>query len=319
MTSVAFSARLNKDNARTKTQLDTMQLNITRYCNLSCKHCHLECNPARDEIMSRATMELALKIFERDGFKTLDITGGAPESHPDFEWLITESCKRGFHTMVRSNLVILEEEGYTHLPELFANLGVEVIASLPCYTQENVDAQRGKGTFERDIRALKRLSALGYGKAGSGLILNLVYNSLGAVLPGDQCGLENDYRRQLDALEISFNNLYAMTNMNIGQFRKELKTTEQRAEYDLLLEENFNADTLDALMCRTQISIAPDGSLYDCDFNQAISLSISSDEEQFLEGYTDKPLSGSPRAIRFANHCYACTAGAGSSCTGTTI
>lgn len=316
MQSVAFAQRVNESYKQTCSKLSVMQLNITRVCNLACNHCHLMCGPHRTEQMAKSTMELALDIFQRDGFEKLDITGGAVETHPDFEWLITEAHKRGFTTIVRTNLAILEDTAYAHFAEIYARLGVEIVASLPCYTQENVDAQRGTGTYLKDIAVIKRLNSLGYGSEGSGLLLNLVYNPGGAFLPGQQDALEDAYKEKLAHDGMRFNHLYTITNMNVGRFAQLLNHAHKSNEYAALLEKNFNPSTTSRMMCREQINIAPDGSLYDCDFNQALDLPIKGDAQ--LDDFKFKALGTYKRAIVFGPHCYACTAGSGSSCTGTT-
>lgn len=316
MQSVAFAQRVDEVYKQTCSKLSVMQLNITRVCNLACNHCHLECGPHRTEQMTKSTMELALDIFQRDGFEKLDITGGAVETHPDFEWLITEAHNRGFYTIVRTNLAILEDAPYRPFSKLYADLGVEIVASLPCYTQENVDTQRGSGTYLKDIAAIKRLNSLGYGTKGSELFLNLVYNPGGAFLPGQQDALEAAFKEKLANAGIRFNHLYTITNMNVGRFAQLLKSAHKSNEYDALLEKNFNPCTASHMMCREQINIAPDGSLYDCDFNQALDLPIKGDAH--LDDFKLKALGTHKRAIVFGPHCYACTAGSGSSCTGTT-
>lgn len=318
MTCPAFATRIDSTYAQTLSQLTVMQLNITHACNLACNHCHHECGPQNTEFMTRENLALALDIFERDGFQTLDITGGAPELHPDFEWLITEASRRSIHTLVRTNLAVLKKQPYAHLPEVYAQLGVELVASLPCYTQQNVDAQRGVGTFEIDTAELKILNGLGYAMPDSGLILNLVYNPGGAFLPGGQAALEHDYHEKLGELSIAFSHLFTITNMPIGRFKNQLETAQATTAYRTLLEDNFNEATLANMMCRSQISIGPDGTLYDCDFNQALHLPIDKTLPQNIADYRTRPLGTRARTIVFGDHCYACTAGAGSSCTGET-
>jgi radical SAM/Cys-rich protein len=296
----------------THKKLDIMQVNMGRKCNLFCKHCHIEAGFDRPEVMNRAVMEACLQVFEKNHFTILDITGGAPEMNPDFQWFVEEAARRKIHTIVRTNLVILEEEGYRHLPELYARLKIEVVASLPYYTEKDTDRQRGKGVFSSCISMLQQLNRLGYG-ATPDLMLNLVYNPGGAFLPPDQISLTVDFKRKLyDLYGISFNNLYTLTNNPIGRFSEFLQRSGNMTAYLNRLVAAYNPATVENMMCRNQLSVGWDGLLYDCDFNQALGLTINGINH--IQDLIDKPLTA--RKIVFGNHCYACTAGAGSSCGG---
>lgn len=309
-----FVAKVEETSTLLTQSFEVLQLNIGYKCNLACTHCHLECGPHRTEEMSRETMEKALSLFERNGFSVLDITGGSVEMNPHLEWLLREAHRRDIPTMVRTNLVILLEPAYAHLPEVYSELGVEIIASLPCYTKQNVDGTRGLGAFDASIQALKRLNGLGYG-TDEGHKLDLVYNPGSASLPGRQAGLEKDYKQHLaDDHGIVFNNLFVIANNPAGRFARSLEHDHATRAYLDLLVANFNPDTLPGLMCKHQISVAWDGTLYDCDFNQAMKLPIEGDCH--LDDYRDELLT--QRAIQVGPHCFACTAGAGSSCMGET-
>lgn len=295
--------------------LTTLQLNLGYRCNLSCVHCHVGAGPRRTELMARDTMQLALAVARRFGVGVLDLTGGSPEMNPGFRWLVELARGLGLHVMDRLNPTIMEEPGYQWVGEFLAAQGVEVVASLPCYSQENVDAQRGRGVFESSIRALRRLNELGYAQPGSPLRLNLVYNPNGAFLPPDQARLEADYHRLLgDNFGIAFNRLYALANMPIQRFGSWLLSKGQFDVYMDTLRQAHRSDNLDAVMCRSTLSVGYDGHLHDCDFNQMLGLPL---------GGRARPLHlrellarGLPRRIAVADHCYGCTAGQGSSCGG---
>lgn len=318
-----FSSRVEGENRFTEERLDTLQMNVGLKCNLACKHCHVESSPARTEAMSRETMAQCLQVVRERGVGTVDITGGAPEMNPDYEWLIHEAAATGAKVMTRSNLVILEDPAYAHLPELWASLGIVVIASLPHYVKKNAEAQRGADTYDPIIAGLRKLNALGYGKgegAGPGgktLELDLVYNPGGMFLPGDQAGLERDYKQQLsEAFGISFDHLFAIANNPNGRFGNSLQKKGKLGRYMEKLTGAFNAATVPTMMCRSQLSVGWDGRLYDCDFNQAAEMPC-------LAGGTIAELAADPskplkREIAFGQHCYGCTAGAGSSCGGAT-
>jgi radical SAM/Cys-rich protein len=290
-----------------------MQANIGKRCNLTCKHCHIEAGPARAESMGREVMEACLRVFARNHFKILDITGGAPEMNPDFLWLVQSAAERGIHTIVRTNLAILREEGYAGLPGFYARHKVELAASLPHYTEKDTDRLRGKGVFSACISAMRELNALGYGRDPA-LVLNLVYNPGGAFLPPGQGSLEEDYREKLlGGHGVLFNSLYAITNNPIGRFGDFLKRSDNLAGYMNRLASAFNPAAVENMMCRSQISVDWDGTLYDCDFN--LALGLPADVPQRVQALEDLP---EGREIVFGSHCYACTAGAGSSCGGAT-
>jgi radical SAM/Cys-rich protein len=310
---------LNENDLRRRT-VDVLQVNLGRYCNLACIHYHVESGPTRKEMMSRQTVDAVLRFFAGTSIPTLDITGGAPELHRDFDYLVESARGLGRHVMDRCNLTVIFEPEKEYLPEFFQRHEVQLVCSLPCYSQENVDKQRGKGTFEASIRALQRFNEIGYGQPDSNLILNLVYNPVGPHLPPPQAQLEQDYKRILrDQFGIVFNHLFCLTNMPITRYATHLKLRGEYDRYVELLESNFNAATLDQVMCRNLISIGWDGRIYDCDFNQMLDLPICDDEGNTLEISSlsvDKILN---RAITVGNHCYACTAGSGSSCGGALV
>ena len=295
--------------------LTTLQLNLGYRCNLSCVHCHVNAGPRRTEAMARDTMALALAVARRFQVSVLDLTGGSPEMNPGFRWLVAEARALGLEVMDRLNPTILEEPGYQWVGEFLAAQGVEVVASLPCYSQENVDAQRGRGVFESSIRALRRLNQLGYARPGSPLRLNLVYNPNGAFLPPDQACLEADYRELLaDNFGIAFNHLYALANMPIQRFGAWLLAKGQFEAYMDTLRGAHREDNLDTVMCRSTLSVGYDGHLYDCDFNQMLGLPLGGGARSVhLRELLARDL---PRRIGVAGHCYGCTAGQGSSCGG---
>ena len=309
-----FTSKIEDEELKmTLPSLDVMQINLGTLCNLACKHCHVEAGPNRTEIMTKETLEAVLKVYKDNNFKTLDITGGAPEMNPNFQWFLEEASKVSSHIIVRSNLVILLEEDYKHLLEMYAKLKVEIVASLPCYSAENTNNQRGDKVFERSIEALKTLNDLGYGK-NSELNLNLVYNPGGAFLPPNQDALELEYKKKLsEEFGIVFNNLLAITNNPVGRFYKDLERNGNLEEYMDTLHDSFNSSTLANMMRRNQLSIGWDGKIYDCDFNQAANLP-SNGEIKSIFDLVDKKIE--KREIVFGNHCYACTAGQGSSCGG---
>jgi radical SAM/Cys-rich protein len=291
-----------------------------RYCNLACIHCHVESGPTRKEMMSRATVEAVLRFLARSNIPTLDITGGAPELHPDFDYLVATARRLGRHLIDRCNLTVIFEAGKEYLPEFFKQHNVELICSLPCYSQENVDMQRGKGTFEASIRALQRLNDIGYGQARGDLVLNLVYNPVGPHLPPAQEKLEAEYKRILgQKFGIVFNHLYCLTNMPITRYAKHLKLRGEYQGYVELLETNFNAATLDQVMCRNLISIGWDGLVYDCDFNQMLDLALRDAAGDPLNVSSLAIDQVAKKPITVGDHCYACTAGAGSSCGGALV
>jgi radical SAM/Cys-rich protein len=297
--------------------LETLQVNLGFRCNLSCVHCHVNAGPKRTEMMNRETVDEVLKFIERQQLKRLDLTGGAPELNPHFRYLVMRARELGVHVIDRSNLVILQQEGHEDLAGFLASRGVEVIASLPCYLEENVDQQRGKGSYSQSIEALKKLNRLGYGMVDSGLSLNLVYNPLGAILPPPQGPLEADYRHQLEQhFGIYFNQLFTITNMPIQRFGSYLQSKGEFHRYLNLLRDAYQPENLSSVMCRTLLSVDWQGYLYDCDFNQMlkIHLQIGDKFQPHLRDLYDVDLQGMP--IQVAEHCYGCTAGQGSSCGG---
>jgi len=299
--------------------IDTVQINVGKLCNQACVHCHVDAGPKRTESMDRRTAELALEFARAAGARTVDITGGAPELNPSFRFLVEEARRDGRHVMDRCNLTVLFEPGQADLVEFLAEMQVEVVASLPCYSEENVDKQRGQGVYEKSIQALRRLNAVGYGQEGSGLVLNLVYNPLKAFLPPPQPQLEADYKRELDArFGIRFTHLYTLTNMPIARFAHMLKREGNLDAYLELLATAFNPHTLDDLMCRRLVSVGWDGFLYDCDFNQMLDLRLGRNTPLRLGEWPASTLVQllAQGDIRVDSHCYGCTAGAGGSCGG---
>jgi len=297
--------------------LETLQVNLGYKCNQTCVHCHVNAGPTRTEEMDRETMHIVLRFLEASSVGMLDITGGAPELNPNFRELVQGARVLGVHVIDRCNLTILEEPGEESLAEFLAANRVEITASLPCYTEELVDRQRGKGAYELSIRALRRLNALGYGMDGSGLDLNLVYNPQGPTLPPSQEKLQADYRSELgDRFGIRFNRLYTLTNMPIARFGSMLISKGQFNAYMRLLQESFREENLDAVMCRSLISVDWQGYVYDCDFNQmlGIPLRVAGKPRVKLSDLMERDLAGNPIMVK--DHCFGCTAGQGSSCGG---
>lgn len=291
----------------------TLQLNLGYRCNLSCIHCHVAAGPRRTETMDAATMSLALEVAAHLDVDTLDLTGGSPEMNPGFRGLVKRARAQGLRVMDRLNPTIMEEAGYEWVGEFLAAHRVEAVASLPCYSQANVDEQRGDGVFESSIRALRALNALGYARPGSGLVLNLVYNPNGAFLPPSQHALEDDYRRLLrENFGIAFNRLYTLANMPIQRYGSWLLSKGKFASYMDTLRGAHRDENMDAVMCRSTISVGYDGTLYDCDFNQMLKLPLGGRARHLRDLLDDAP----PRRIAVAGHCYGCTAGQGSSCGG---
>ncbi len=298
-------------------RIETLQVNLGYKCNQSCVHCHVNAGPDRTEQMDQETVETVLRFLQVSGIGTLDVTGGAPELNAHFRELLVRARLLDVHVIDRCNLTVLEEPGQGDLAAFLAGNRIEVIASLPCYTQELVDRQRGKGVFETSIRALNRLNALGYGADGSGLVLNLVYNPQGSSLPPPQKELEADYRRELgERFGIRFNSLYTLANMPIARFGSMLISKGQFNAYMKLLHQSFREENLDAVMCRSLISVDWQGFVYDCDFNQMLGLplKIAGKARVRLEELMGRDLEGN--AIVVKDHCFGCTAGQGSSCGG---
>jgi radical SAM/Cys-rich protein len=297
-------------------RLETLQVNVGYRCNQSCVHCHVGAGPQRTEEMAAATIDLVLAVLSRRRIATLDITGGAPELNPHFRRLVSGARELGVHVMDRCNLTVLEVAGQEHLAEFLAGEAVEIVASLPCYLEDNVDRQRGKGVFDSSIRALARLNALGYGQEASGLMLNLVYNPQGPVLPPPQAALEADYRRVLgEAFGITFNRLFTLANMPIQRFGSTLVSKGEFDRYINLLRHAHRDDNIDGVMCRSLVSVDWRGHLYDCDFNQMLDLPLTlAGRRGRLSDLLAEECDRNP--IRVAGHCYGCTAGQGSSCGG---
>ncbi|MCB1867447.1 MAG: arsenosugar biosynthesis radical SAM protein ArsS [Gammaproteobacteria bacterium] len=298
-------------------RLETLQVNLGYLCNQTCKHCHVNAGPSRTELMTRETIDQVLELLAAHKVSLLDLTGGAPELNPHFNYLVEQARQLDVRVIDRCNLTILEEPGQEQLAGFLARQGVEVVASLPCYLKENVDNQRGKGVYDASIAGLKRLNRLGYGRAGSGLLLSLVFNPQGADLPPAQDALEVDYKQRLwDDHGISFNNLLTITNMPISRFGSTLLSKGQFESYMQLLKDSYRPDNLGTVMCRTLVSIDWQGYVYDCDFNQMLDLPIENgnDRRTRISDLLDVDLKG--HSIKIGEHCYGCTAGQGSSCGG---
>jgi len=297
--------------------LDTLQVNLGYTCNQSCKHCHVNAGPKRKETMALEHINDILSFIKNNNIKKLDLTGGAPELNKHFRYLVTEARALNATVIDRCNLTILNEDGQQGLAEFLAENKVEVVASLPCYSKSNVDEQRGKGVFEQSISGLKQLNALGYGKKDSGLILNLMYNPIGAFLPPSQDSLEQEYKQKLfEDFEIEFSNLYTLTNMPIMRFGSTLISKGEFNTYMNLLKSSHSDDNLQTVMCKNLISIDWQGFIYDCDFNQMLDMptSFSSNQKTHISDLITDSLLDSP--IQIGDHCYGCTAGSGSSCGG---
>lgn len=297
--------------------LDTLQMNLGYLCNLSCVHCHVAAGPNRSELMSRQTIDTAIEFMRRHNIRAMDVTGGSPEMNPHFCDLIIAAREMGVHVIDRCNPTILEEPGYEWAAPFLAEYQVEVIASLPCYSEDNVNKQRGKGVFDASIQALQRLNDLGYGHHGTGLELNLVYNPVGASLPPPQESLQAEYEQHLgDEFGIVFNQLFTITNMPIQRFGSMLLSKGQFNEYMDLLKSAYKQDNLNSVMCRDLISVDWRGYVYDCDFNQLLGIPLGATEQSgsHLNDLLDADLTEQP--ISVAEHCYGCTAGQGSSCGG---
>ena len=296
--------------------LETLQVNLGYLCNQSCRHCHVDAGPNRKEQMDAQTAHLVLAFVRRHNIRHLDLTGGAPELNAHFRHLVEQAAALGVRITDRCNLTVLEQPGQEDLAEFLAAHRVQVVASLPCYLEENVDAQRGNGTFVDSIAGLKRLNRLGYGDPGSGLELNLVYNPQGPVLPPPQCSLEQDYRKHLaERFGVRFNNLLTLTNMPIRRFGSMLQSKGQFDDYLELLKTNYRPENLPSVMCLSLLSVDWRGYLYDCDFNQMLDLPVDAGSNRpHLRDCMEVDFTGRP--IRVAEHCYGCTAGQGSSCGG---
>lgn len=294
--------------------IDTIQVNVGLVCNLKCAHCHVAAGPRRTEQMSWDVMQAVIEAARRVRCRMVDITGGAPEMNPHFSRFVGVLREDGFCVQVRTNLTVLLVPQFAHLAPFMAGRGVWLVGSLPCYLEANVDAQRGHGTYEESVRALRMLNGLGYG-IREDLPLDLVYNPLGPVLPPDQAELEEAYRRELDRrFGIRFTHLHTITNMPIGRFWAELRQERKDAAYEQMLKENFNPRTLQGLMCRHQISVDWDGRIHDCDFNLALRLAVNHGSPDRIQDFDPEALIH--RQIATGSHCFGCTAGCGSSCGG---
>lgn len=304
--------------------IETLQVNITKLCNQACLHCHVDAGPKRTEQMDLRTVDCCLEILSKhNSIKNLDITGGAPELNPHFDYMATEACKLNKHVMVRHNLTVIADgnpqtgEQKDYLPDFFAEHEIEVISSLPYYQEYFTDKQRGKGVFEKSIDSLKLLNKQGYANGNPNLQLNLVYNPVGAFLPATQEGLETDFKKELrDKFGIEFNNLYVITNMPIHRFKKQLKQFGGYEEYMTKLVNAFNPVAAEGIMCRSLLSVSYDGRIYDCDFNQMLDMQVYNGKLSTVFNFDYNDMIR--RNIRFAAHCFGCTAGAGSSCGGET-
>jgi len=298
-------------------KLEILQINLGYMCNQVCEHCHVDAGPDRKEIMTRETMMQCLEVIKKTEAHTLDLTGGAPEMNPEFRWFVEEASKAGIKDfIVRSNLTIIRaNKKYYDLPEFFKKHNVHVVSSMPHWTRGKTDKQRGDGVFDKSIKALQELNAVGYGIPNSGLRLDLVYNPSGAFLPGDQKSMEKEFKKALkEDFEIQFHNLFAITNLPISRFLDYLIASENYEDYMHSLVEAYNPTAVSSVMCTNTISISWDGWLYDCDFNQMLELKVASKVKHISE-YNEELLQN--RKIIISQHCYGCTAGAGSSCQGT--
>ena len=295
--------------------IEVLQVNLGWLCNMTCVHCHVDAGPDRREVMSKETAEACLAALRKCDIPTLDLTGGAPEMNPHFRWMVEEANRLKRHVIDRSNLTILGAPGYTDLPEFLARHRVEIVASLPCYLEENVDAQRGNHAFQRSIDVLRQLNALGYGRDGADLTLTLVYNPVGASLPPPQAELERAYREQLwERYKVVFSRLFTITNMPVGRFLNYLLQTGAYDAYMQQLIQAYHPAAAQGVMCRTTLSIDWTGRLFDCDFNQMLSVPVGEGLPQNIRNFD--PLALAQRTIVTGQHCFGCTAGAGSGCQG---
>jgi radical SAM/Cys-rich protein len=295
--------------------IDILQLNVGTRCNLTCKHCHVQAGPARSKRMPAAVFDQCLDILQAHPIGTVDITGGAPEMNPHLERFIRAVSTMGRRLLVRSNLAILMESGYEHFLDVYADHGVEVVASLPDYRSTRVDRQRGAGVFDRVMAVMARLNERGYGHPDSGLVLDLVTNPVGAYLPGPQAALEHEYRTRLTREHgVRFNTLFCITNCPVGRYLDYLVRSENFEDYMSTLVSTFNRGAVEHLMCRTTLSVAWDGRLFDCDFNQMLDLTVDHGAPNHISRFDYQQLTA--RQIVVHNHCFSCTAGAGSSCQG---
>ncbi|TYA53115.1 arsenosugar biosynthesis radical SAM (seleno)protein ArsS [Formosa maritima] len=318
---VTFKNKLTESNQfpLRPNKLEILQINLGYMCNQVCEHCHVDAGPDRKEIMTKETMLQCLEVIKSTHAHTLDLTGGAPEMNPSFRWFVEEATKVGIKdVIVRSNLTILRaNKKYYDLPEFFKNHNIHIISSMPHWTKGKTDKQRGSGVFDNSITALQELNAIGFGVPNSNLKLDLVYNPSGAFLPGNQAAMEKDFKKSLmDDFGIHFNNLFAITNLPISRYLDYLIATDNYEDYMYALVEAYNPEAVKSLMCTNTISVSWDGFLYDCDFNQMLELKVNSEVKHISE-YNEELLQN--RNIITSQHCYGCTAGAGSSCQGNLI
>jgi radical SAM/Cys-rich protein len=300
------------------TGIEVLQLNVGKMCNQTCAHCHVDAGPDRTEIMTRETMEHCLRAVEHLGIPTVDITGGAPEMNPHFFWLVTRLRELGAHVIDRCNLTILTTGPHRRTAEFLAEHKVDVVCSLPHCRRPSTDRQRGEGVFDRSIEALRELNALGYGDGTSGLILTIVTNPVGALLPSGQASMEREWKRELDRnFGVRFDRLYSITNMPISRFLDWLSSSGNLEAYMQRLVAAYNPSAAAGVMCRNTLSVSWDGTLYDCDFNQMLELPVAPAESRHIRQFDAGELN--ERIIVTGRHCFGCTAGAGSSCTGNTV
>ncbi|MFT5859991.1 MAG: radical SAM/Cys-rich protein [Flavobacteriaceae bacterium] len=317
---ISFQDKLKETNMfpLTTIGLDVFQINMGKMCNQVCNHCHVDAGPDRKEIMTRETMLLCLDAIDKTNCSTVDLTGGAPEMNPEFRWFVEQLSSKGKKIIVRCNLtIIVANKKYNDLPEFFKKHNIEVVSSLPYFTSAKTDAQRGDGVFEKSIKALKMLNEVGYGMPDSDLVMDLVYNPSGAFLPPDQASLQADFKKKLkDKFDIEFNELYAITNLPVSRFLEYLVASDNYNGYMEKLVNAYNPSAAENVMCRSTISIGWDGYIFDCDFNQMLDLKVAAKGSQHLSEFNNQALI--ERKIIVNQHCYGCTAGAGSSCGGTT-
>lgn len=312
-----FAERLAKDGQwpLRATAIEVLQINLGKLCNQTCRHCHVDAGPDRREVMSLETLQQCLAVLAQTTIPIVDITGGAPEMHPHFCWLVEQARGLGRHVLDRCNLTILLAPHYEDYPAFLAQHRVEVVASLPCYLPENTDRQRGEGVFVKSIEALRRLNAVGYGQPGSGLALTLVFNPVGPSLPPGQLALEQAYRRELAARHgIVFSRLITISNMPISRFLEDLVQQDKLDQYMELLVQAYNPAAVAGVMCRTTLSVGWDGRLYDCDFNQMLEMTLAPGLPGHIRDFVAAELSQRP--VMTGQHCYGCTAGSGSGCQG---
>ncbi len=295
--------------------IDILQLNVGKKCNLSCKHCHVEAGPHRKELMAREVLEKCLQIVTENSIGTIDITGGAPEMNPHLEWFLSQVTSLNKRVIVRSNLVILNDPDYRHFLDLYAEKGVEIVASLPDYHSDRVDRQRGPNVFSQVVAMMQKLNAKGYAQEQSKLQLNLVHNPVGTYVPGCQQSLEFEYKRRLAEHGVVFNQLFSITNCPVGRFLDYLIRSENFDDYMATLVDTYNPNALQSVMCRSTLSVGWDGVLFDCDFNQMLDMPVNHGAPTHIFDFDMDELK--KREIVLHNHCYCCTAGAGSSCQGT--